>query len=111
MRKLTIGYNHLNSTYWADIKDDMDTIESYVYREPDELVPMLKKKSDEGSQAAQFLWGLLSNTTYEGIMNLLNTYKDDPRASNIITELKSDVGKKWVEMVLEKVKEIQDAKQ
>ena len=28
MRKLTIGYNHLNSTYWADIKDDMDTIES-----------------------------------------------------------------------------------
>jgi len=88
---------------------DIDTIESYIYMEPDEIISMLKTEVDKGSEPAQFVWGILTTTTYEGFMNILNTYKGDERLIKIFTELESEQGKKWVEAIITRVQEIKNA--
>jgi hypothetical protein len=88
---------------------DIETIESYIYMEPDEIISMLKTEYDKGSEPAQFVWGILTTTTYEGFMNILNTYKGDERMNKIFAELESPEGKKWVESIISRVQEIQNA--
>jgi len=90
---------------------DMETIQDYIYRNPDEIVDELKKKFDEENEVAQFVWGLLTNTTYEGLMVILKQYRDDDRTKSLFLELDSEAGKQWVDMVLEKVREKSNAKQ
>jgi hypothetical protein len=88
---------------------DIATIESYIYMEPDEIISMLKTEVDKNSEPAQFVWGILTTTTYEGFMNILNTYKGDERMTKIFTELESEQGKKWVEAIITRVQEINNA--
>ena len=87
----------------------IETIEGYIYKDPTELVSTLKIEVDEGSETAQFIWGLLTNINYEGLMNLVSKYKGDERVTTIIDKLESEDGKKWINDVLAKVQEMKDA--
>ena len=105
----TIGGFELPSLDFILEYASIEEIESYIYRDPTELVSMLKIEVGEGSETAQFIWGLLTNINYEGLMNLVSKYKGDDRVKNIIDKLESEDGKKWVNNVLAKVQEMKDA--
>lgn len=82
-------------------------IEDLTYHlesDPDEFVIMLQGEQEDGSEWAKFFWGLLSNATYEGLVNIAQHYKDDERATAYIELIQSN--KEWIESVISRIKEI-----
>jgi len=94
------------------LKDtDFSTAIEWFNYTPEEFVPQLKAESDKGTPEARLLWGFLTTSTYEGIVNLVTPYRTNPRVSVLIEELLSDKGKEWAEKVLQLVKEASGGKQ
>ncbi len=93
------------------IKDiNFDMITAWLDQEPQEFVLNLRAKVDEGHDESKFIWGFLSTVTYEGIVEKIMPYKDNPKLTILIERILSDDGKLWTEAVLELVSGFVEAK-
>ena len=87
---------------------DVVTLQEFMDGDPIKFVDVLQDGVQEEIKEYQFLWGLLSNTTYDGLLSLIAPYRSDERVTNFIDRLSTDEGKIWLETVIDSVKEKQN---
>ena len=83
----------------------MDSIMNCMDNDPTEFVMTLQIEKENNTEWAQFMWGLLSNVNYEGVLSLVQNYAGDERAAQFIERLYSEEGKAWVEAVIEQIRQ------
>ncbi len=86
---------------------DMDQFIAYFDLEPSNFVDLLENGVKQGDEASNFLWGFLTNVNYDGVVDLLGNYKDEPKVEKLLEKIRTDEGKEWLENVISLIKEKQ----
>ncbi len=85
---------------------DMNEIMEHFESEPSKFVQLLEQGKDSGDEVSNFLWGFFSNVDYNGVINLLEPYKEEPKVQHLLEKISSDEGKVWLEQVISLIQEI-----
>lgn len=91
------------------ISTNLTELAGYLEQEPEDFITQLEYEVQAEIPHSQFLWGFLSNTTYEGIVNLVTPYREHSQVSVYVEKILSEEGKTWLEQVIVLIKEKESA--
>jgi len=84
---------------------DINAIMEWMDTEPEEFVNELKQRVSEEVDEAKFLWGFLSNVTYDSIVTFITPYQGHSQIGDAVERVLSEDGKAWLEAVIERIQE------